>query len=234
MITLSEIIALPRSQRQASYRQVVADEVHYLPPEGVKAIDFLLQQDGRGEIDDQLIDTIISFSLESLQAGIEIPVGAEAVSPHYFVSVAANTNFRLVLLAPDDMRDCAAWARHLERVHAFSLAYLAQANFATTLHPVTDLMRAVFVQIVTGQSDESFNAQDVARASGLKGPSQPLFTLFANVRAAAREAFGGKEGLEDVAAMMMGRIRRETIDLCEAVQANRNRMQGTAAVAAPA
>lgn len=148
---LSELCALDESDAIAF--GVSVDEDCFTPPPGLKMIGLLWEGDGPTAISDQLIDTIIAFSLSGVEVVVE--VGPEHTVDHgYLLTLAGNAGFSIAAVPPildgaTEEADYQAWYEHCA---SFSEALLTTPNFAKTLFPVTGFLSYLVAERLSGAS----------------------------------------------------------------------------------
>jgi len=204
MAKLSEILATPEAELSAFHYGVEVDEESFTPPTPIKRIAFMLETD-EGEIDDTLMDVIISYALPGIDITLEIPAEAEAIDPHYYMSVAANAGFSLSLLPPmaDSETPREQW---IERLKAFTDAYFAQGNFGRFVYPVTSFLEYLFVERLSGA--QTFEARDpYVRARFVEALDEADADAFKSaLRAHIHEIFEGQEGFANFADGLVHKI----------------------------
>ena len=73
---------------------VEVDVESFTPPAGLEEISLIYKADA-GDIDETLMDVIISYGLAGVEVILEIPAEQSDIDAKYLVSVAANAGFSL-------------------------------------------------------------------------------------------------------------------------------------------
>ena len=147
MISLSQILENPQLVENGEISNVLVDVESFTPPEGLKFIG-LSYIDKGGDIDEILMDVIISYGLSGVEVVLEIPPQTAGIDARYMMSVAANAGFSVALLPPPAGSDAALKAVFEEKLDHFAEAYFQQANFAKAVVPVGNFLEYLFVELM--------------------------------------------------------------------------------------
>lgn len=143
---LSALVALPEDQISEEYIGVEVDDLSVTPPTGLKRIGLIYKVDDRTELDEDLLDVIISYRLADIDALLEIPHDAPVPDARYLVQVAANAGFSLSLLPPPADADEATKDAYVQRLVTFTDVYMSQQNFSAFLHPLSSFLEYMFAE----------------------------------------------------------------------------------------
>ncbi len=210
MTALSEILELSDEQRGAEYYRVAVDGESFTPPVGLKEIGFLLKLED-DDIDEELIDVVISYGLAGVSVILEVPHDVGPVDAKYLMSVSANAGFSISLLPPSGDADTAeARAEYQARLVEFVEAYLNHRNFAHFVYPVTSYLEYLFIERM--RPGVAFEPTDPYILATFH---EPVPVEFADqFKAAMREKihahFGGEAGFAAFAKAMIYRIYKQT------------------------
>ena len=147
MTALSQILADPDLVKNGEISGVVVDVESFTPPEGLKFIGFRYADKG-GDIDEVLMDVIISYGLAGVEVVLEILPQTASIDARYMMSVAANAGFSIALLPPVTGSDTAVKVAFEEKLGQFTEAYFQQANFAKAVVPVGNFLEYLFVELM--------------------------------------------------------------------------------------
>ena len=100
----------------------------FSPPENLVEISLRLVIDEDGIINDDLIDTIISYTLANVGVTLEIPFEIDIENTSYYLSLASNAGFSLSILPPNDISD-QTLESYTKRLEAFTNSFLEQRTF---------------------------------------------------------------------------------------------------------
>ena len=203
---------------------VEVDTDSFTPPPGLKEISLIYKADGN-DIDESLMDIIISYGIAGVEVILEIPAETPDIDAKYIVSVAANAGFSLSLLPPVDNSQTANEA-YFERLREFAEVYVAQNNFGKFIAPVTNYLEYLFVELLRG-ADAPFNVTDPYINNRLAKLSDEEFvTAFKDsLRKDFYTIFGGQAEFEAFAKSMMVQLHSLTEECVADVvgqQANQN------------
>ena len=147
MTSLSQILENPQLVENGEISNVLVDAESFTPPEGLKFIG-LSYIDKGGDIDEVLMDVIISYGLAGVEVVLEIPPQTAGIDARYMMSVAANAGFSVALLPPPAGSDAALKAAFEEKLGNFAEAYFQRANFAKAVVPVGNFLEYLFVELM--------------------------------------------------------------------------------------
>lgn len=144
-IALSQLLAQPDLAVDGDIAGVVVDTESFTPPPGLRFAG-LRYADKAGDIDEILMDVIISYGLAGVEVVLEIPPETTGIDARYMMSVAANAGFSIALLPPhagagDDLKKAFE-----EKLLGFADAYFQQANFAKAVVPVGNFLEYLFIE----------------------------------------------------------------------------------------
>ncbi|GAB5389868.1 MAG: hypothetical protein Alpg2KO_28360 [Alphaproteobacteria bacterium] len=204
---LSEILKLEEDKISEAYFGIEVDEESFSPPPGLKQIGLEYKGD-KGEIDETLMDVIISYALSGIEIILEIPEWAEEIDARYMMSVAANAGFSISLLPPEKDTPEAREAYNT-RLIDFTDAYFGQVNFGRFVYPVTSFLEYMFIETV--KPIDRFDPQDpYIRQRFVENTTEDFSDSF---KAVLRERFyelhDGKDGFEKFAKAMMFKIYKQ-------------------------
>ena len=209
MTALSEIVDNAELSAQPFHYGVEVDVDSFSPPADLKHISLIFKGED-GEIDETLMDVIISYGLAGVEVVLEIPAEQSDIDPKYMVSVAANAGFSLSLLPPVERSDEADQA-YFERLKAFAEVYFGQSNFGQFLAPVTNFIEYLFVETLLGD-DHEFEVSDPYILQRLSALSDADFTIAFKdrLRADIYAIFGGEAEFKAFARRMTAQIHEFT------------------------
>lgn len=204
---LSEILKLEEDEVSEAYFGIEVDEESFSPPPGLKQIG-LEYKGEKGEIDETLMDVIISYALSGVEIILEIPDWAEDVDARYMMSVAANAGFSISLLPPEEDTP-EAREKYNDRLLAFTDAYFSQVNFGRFVMPITSFLEYMFIETV--KPVDGFKPQDpYIRQRFVDHTTEDFSDSF---KAVLRQRFydlhGGEEGFRSFAKAMMYKIYKQ-------------------------
>ena len=131
---------------------VVVDCESFSPPENLVEISLRLVIDEDGIINDDLIDTIISYTLANVGVTLEIPFEIDIENTSYYLSLASNAGFSLSILPPNDISD-QTLESYTKRLEAFTNSFLEQKNFSGEVLPITSYFQYMYLEQVVDVSD---------------------------------------------------------------------------------
>ena len=201
---LSELIE-PKQDGLISAYGVKVDVESFTPPPGLQEISLIYKADGN-DIDENLMDVIISYGIAGVEIILEIPAEEDGIDPEYMVSIAANAGFSLSLLPPIDDNP-ASRQQYFDRLTAFASVYLSKSNFGKFIAPVTNYLEYLFVEMLVG-SEAPFNVTDPYIQERLSKLADDEFvTAFKDsLRQDFYHLFGGKDQFERFSRRMMSEI----------------------------
>ncbi|MEM6902853.1 MAG: hypothetical protein AAF556_06420 [Pseudomonadota bacterium] len=205
MTALSVIVDSVELSAQPFHYGVEVDVDSFSPPADLKHISLLFKGEG-GDIDETLMDVIISYGLAGVEVVLEIPAEQADIDAKYMVSVAANAGFSLSLLPPAERSDEADLA-YFERLKVFAEVYFTQTNFGQFLAPVTNFIEYLFVETLLGD-DHEFEVSDPYILQRLSALSDTDFTIAFKdrLRADIYGIFDGEDKFKSFARRMTAQI----------------------------
>jgi hypothetical protein len=126
---------------------VEIDEEMFDPPANIRTIGLLWEGNAPNAISDQLIDTVIAFTLSGAEVIVEVRPGDE-VDHEYLLTLAGNAGFSVAAIPPQDEDDLQNWCNQCA---GFSEALLTVPNFARHLFPVTGYMTYLVLEFFGGK-----------------------------------------------------------------------------------
>jgi hypothetical protein len=212
----------------AAFYGVEVDVESFTPPANLKEISLIYKADA-GDIDETLMDVIISYGLAGVDVILEIPAEQTDIDPKYLVSVAANAGFSLSLLPPEVSNEAADQA-YFNRLRDFAAVYLTQGNFGKFIAPVTNYLEYLFVELLRGE-ELPFQINDPYIKNRLMQLSDQDFVdaFKSRLREDFYALFGSRAEFEKFARRMMVQIHDFTGDCVKdliAQQANQNTTDG--------
>lgn len=207
---------------------VEVDVESFTPPAGLEEISLIYKADA-GDIDETLMDVIISYGLAGVEVILEIPAEQSDIDAKYLVSVAANAGFSLSLLPPQEHSEQADTA-YFDRLRDFAAVYLTQGNFGKFIAPVTNYLEYLFVELLRGQETE-FQVNDPYIKDRLMLLSDQAFVdaFKDRLRQDFYTLFGSQAEFEKFARRMMTQIHDFTGECIKELveqQANQNTGDG--------
>lgn len=187
---LSEIAT--QTELQAAWA-VEADADIYQPPAGLKRISFLWQgrEDKPQEISEQLIDTIVCFTLADVEVIVEIrptdDVDFETLLIH-----SENAGFSISLAPPESEDDLSRWFTQGRRA---TRAFLASSDFSNHLYPLTGYITYLILELFTGIDTLDPNDDYVRDRFVTPVPEEWSNRLKAELRAEMISILGSEEAL---------------------------------------
>ncbi|MEO0392597.1 MAG: hypothetical protein AAF213_05030 [Pseudomonadota bacterium] len=220
---LSELVEKDEVSTPAIYG-VEVDVESFTPPAKLEEISLIYKADG-ADIDEALMDVIISYGLAGIEVILEIPAEADDIDAKYLVSVAANAGFSLSLLPPKEPSE-EADTKYFARLTDFSGIYLTQNNFGKFIAPVTNYLEYLFVELLRGP-EAPFEVNDpYIKERLVELTNEDFVTAFKDsLRQDFYNFFGGQEEFERFARRMMMRIHSfsdECVNDIVGHQANQN------------
>jgi len=205
---------------------IVVDTDNVLPPTGLKEAGILTNLPN-GEIEDNVLDLVISYTLAGVQVTLEIPASAPVSSATHLVSMAASISVSLSLLPPEDTSD-EAFDAFVARVEDFARAYLGRAQFTKFIVPVTSYLEYLFIEVLNPEAAKSFAPSDpyiLERFASVVTPERSD-ALKARLKAVFHETFGGEEGFQSFSKALFGAIYDRLEETC-IEEAERLRQEGS-------
>lgn len=189
---LSELLAADPVPERAF--GVVVDTDVFDPPPGLREISFRAPLAGKGEIDNDVLDVLISYLISNVDVTVEIAAEDPIEEPPYLMSVAASIGFTLSFLPPLDGSD-EAFERYVDRLVAFVPLYAAQPNFSKLIVPVTSYLEYLFVEAIDPAAAAVFAPTDPYVVDNFASvmPIERSDRLKARLRQAFVEFYGGEE-----------------------------------------
>lgn len=212
-VKLSEVLSNPVTG--ASYYRVEADVESFTPPEGVAEIGFLYKSDDGRDVDETLLDVIISYGLSNVPVLLEVPAESKVSDPSYLMSIASNVGFSVSLLPPENKDDESAQDDYIQRVSEFTLAYLGQKNFSKSVYPISSYMEYMFLETLTDVS--GFKASNEYMINSFVSKTTEEFSdeFKAVIRKHIHAHFGGVDGFRSFAKAVYWRIYKMTEENCK-------------------
>ena len=190
---------------------VEVDVESFTPPANLKEVSLLYKSDGT-DIDECLMDVIISYGIAGVDVILEIPAEEKDIDAKYMVSIAANAGFSLALLPPvtDDLENR---TKYFDRLSEFAEVYLTKGNFGKFIAPVTNYLEYLFVELLIGP-EAPFNVTDPYIQKRLsKLADDDFVTAFKDsLRKDFYSFFGGKDEFERFSRRMMLEIHDFTAE----------------------
>jgi len=140
---------------ETSYNRVYGvnvDEESFTPPDGLNEIGFIYKVDDSGDIDEILLDVIISYGLSDVKVILEIPFETSVKDIPYLMSVASNAGFSLSILPPCEITEDSRVA-YILRLSEFVDAFLNQKNFTKFIYPVSSYLEYMYIEVFSDVSD---------------------------------------------------------------------------------
>ena len=200
---------------------VLVDEESFTPPEGVKEIGLLYRSDEDGDLDEDLLDVIISYGLTGVSVIMEIPFEETVDDPSYIMSVASNAGFSISLFPPevDSEENREAYK---ERLSEFTQAFLNQKNFAKEIYPITSYLQYMylenFVDVSNYQATDPYIIQKFVETTTEEFSDE--FKLV--MRGLVFEHFGGEAEFKEFAKALFYKIYKLTeyncVDMVESMK----------------
>lgn len=156
---LSELLALEQTPVFVSGLVIdTSDEIN--PPKGLKEAGVLLQINDGGEVDENILDVIISYKIAGVSVFMEIPFalsqneGFKKMGMPYLLTMASNIGVGIVFLPPqtDPLMEVADenWQHYLKLSEDLSEVYFTKENFDQMLLPVTSYLEYLYVEVILG------------------------------------------------------------------------------------
>lgn len=208
---LSELL---RSEELYSHVYGVdVDEESFTPPEGLEEISFSYKTDESGDIDETLLDVIISYGLSDLSVILEVAYEEDIDDIEYLMSVASNAGFSLSILPPLEITE-ESMQGYKERVSEFTDAFLSQKNFAKFLYPLSSYLEYLYLETFIDVS--SFQASDEYMIHKFVNTTNEDFSD--SFKAVMREKvfthFGGEDGFRNFTRAIFAKIYESTESNC--------------------
>jgi hypothetical protein len=194
-----------------------ADDI--TPPSWLKEIGILLKVDDNGEINEDVLDVAISYRLAKTKVMAEIPFDPEhAVDEDYLMmSLAVNMQIGLSFLPPEtDTED--SFLMYQERIRRVCRAFFKRPNLDQMVMPVSNYLEYLFVHLL--HPDRPFQIKDPYILAAYAGvmTSERVDRLKDVIREEAYANFGGKDGFENMAKTLMGKVYAETLSITESAK----------------
>lgn len=216
-----DLFDLDITQREPLYVGLTVDGHVFSAPEGVRALAFVYRGDG-DEADEDLVDVLIACTLAGVDAILEIPADAGALSAPYLVAVAANADFSLSCLPPEAENDSASWSAYLQRLDAMTKAYLAAGTFSKLLYPVTTVLQGMFREVAGGDTmarrvTDHYTARRFSPEVLSDAAWERIDTV---VRPLVLEGYGGEEAFRTMAWSLFQGIHGHAETYCRDIAAS--------------
>lgn len=219
MTKLSDLVAVDATEAPVAYG-VEVDVESFSPPPGLKAVSLIYKADG-ADIDEALMDVIISYGLAGVDVTLEVPAEQSEIDAKYLVSVAANAGFSLSLLPPAARSEQADQA-YFDRLRDFTAVYLTQANFGRFIAPVTNFIEYLFIEMLRQDTREFQTSDAYIQERFMPLVDQPFIDAFkARLREDIYGFFDGQEGFERFARRMLNQIHHFTAECAKDLVAQR-------------
>ena len=198
---------------------VSVDEESFTPPEGIKEIGFIYKVDEDGDLDEDLLDVIISYGLSSVRVMLEIPYEEVVEDASYIMSVASNAGFSISVLPPVEVTEESA-AGYTERLVNFTKAFLNQKNFAKEIFPITSYLEYMYLEQLIDVS--GYEAKDPYMITKFVEKTTVEFSdsFKATMRVIVFDHFGGEDGFKEFSKAVFHKIYQLTESNCQDVVAN--------------
>lgn len=191
------------------------------PPAWLKSVG-LIYKENNGEIDETLIDTIISYALSGVDVTLEVPAGSEVPDAKYLVSVAANAGFSVSLLLPENDDD-SSWAAYSERLKSFTKAMLDHKTFGKYVNPISGFIEYLYIESWGVQPSKTKPINEYISKSFASRISQERENEIKQaMRDAVYDYFGGKDGFDLVAAGMLKAIGSNVSNMLKSMKPDQN------------
>lgn len=193
---------------------IEADVDDVTPPEGLKEAGIIARLED-GDIPDVVLDTAISWSLAGIDVTLEIPAESAPADAKRILSTAAAVNVSLSLLPPEDQSE-EAFDAYCARVEEFAQVYVAQANMAKFVVPVTSYLGYMFIEAFDKEAAAAFAPTDeyVVSAFHSMMSVERADAMKARIRKVFVNAHGGEEGFTNFARSLGATIYRRIEESC--------------------
>lgn len=125
---------------------VEVDEIVTRPPLGLRQIGLLWDGEAPDMISDNLIDSVISFSLAGVEVIVEIRP-EDRIDHDYMLVIAANAGFCISAIPPERKSGVETWSNQCAR---FADALMAASNFSGNLYPVSGYLTYLVMEYFGG------------------------------------------------------------------------------------
>jgi hypothetical protein len=182
------------------------------PPSWLKEIGLLLKVNDAGEISEDVLDVAISYRLAKTKVMAEIPFDENnSIDEDYLmISLAINMQVGLSFLPPEDDTE-ESFLIYLDRMRKVCKAFFKRPNMDQTVMPVTNYIEYLFVNLL--HPDRPFQVSDPYIISSYANVLREdrVDRLKEVIREETYSNFGGKDGFENMAKALMGKIYHETV-----------------------
>ena len=210
-IKLSELIA--SDSVLDNVYGVDVDEESFSPPEGLKEVGFTYKVDEAGDIDEILLDVIISYGLSDVKVVLEIPFDTDVKDIPYLMSVASNAGFSLSILPPCEITD-ETKISYINRLSDFTDAFLNQKNFTKFVYPVSSYLEYMYIETFTDVSDFK-PTDDYILNRYVENTTEEFSDAFkAVIREKIFTHFGGEEEFRNFTKAVFSKIYEQTERNC--------------------
>lgn len=125
---------------------VEIDEEVFDPPAAIRTIGLLWEGEDETSISDNLIDTVIAFTLSGAEVIVEVRP-TDNIDHNYLLTLAGNAGFSIAAIPPQNQEELDLW---IEQCAGFSRAVLTTPNFAGHLYPVTGYLTYLIMEFFGG------------------------------------------------------------------------------------
>jgi hypothetical protein len=208
---LSELLV---SEEKYNYVYGVdVDEESFTPPDDLNEVSFIYKTDDSGDLDEILLDVIISYGLSDMSVILEVPFEEEIEDPEYLMSVASNAGFSLSILPPVEMTE-ENMEGYRQRISEFTDAFLGQKNFSKFLYPLSSYLEYLYLETFIDVSD--FKASDEYMVNKFVDTTTEDFSnsFKAVMRDKVFSHFGGEEEFRNFTKAVFSKIYETTEANC--------------------
>lgn len=192
---------------------VDVDEESFTPPEKLKEVGLVYKVDDSGDVDEVLLDVIISYGLSDVKVILEIPFEEPVKDIPYIMSVASNAGFSLSILPPVELNE-ENQKLYIERLSAFTDAFLNQKNFAKFVYPVSSYLEYMYIETFSDVS-EFKPTDDYIVNRFVENTTEEFSDAFkAVIREKIFNHFGGEKAFRNFTKAVFAKIYEQTEKNC--------------------
>lgn len=206
---------------------VDVDTESFTPPEFLKEIGVMYKTDEDGDLDEDVLDLIISYTLANVRVMLEIPAETDVLDASYLMSVAVNAGFNISLLPPVNPTE-ELNSNYIERLKVFTKVYLSQRNFAGEIYPITSYLQYMFMETFSDVSNFKPSDEYMIQKYVNTTTEEYSDSFKAEIRALIFDHFGGEKEFRNFAKAIYHRIYLQSENNCkDVVEQLKSQNQGT-------
>lgn len=212
IVKLSQISDIINKQEQpvAAIYHVEVDDPDIDPPEGLKEIGFILKLDQEGEIDENLLDAMISYrQMHGISVLLEVLAESPMPNSDRMATMATNIEHDISLLPPELDTD-ELWSNYINRVVSFAPIFTGKHGFAAQVFPLQSYAEYLHLDVLGLAENYKPKAKYILDYFVSKVSPEREYQLKSHIREGLFDAVGGEEKYRTLVYAATAELFRQT------------------------